>query len=217
MARLPTDLRQRIAARWKEAASAPDPATAAVLAASVRARHPGFVRAVLADVQTTAAFRGDRWEFRSDRERAVQAVRLAFVTDSFFAQICYRAKARCQARGIPLLDRVFHRLAIVTGQICIGDPVVVQPGVYIPHGQVVVDGITDIGTGVVLTPFVTIGLVAGQVRGPIIGDHVSIGTGAKFLGPVQVGANAVIGANAVVLSDVPRGATAVGVPARLVE
>ncbi len=45
---------------------------------------------------------------------------------------------------------------------------------------------------------------------------MDVGAGAKILGPVSVGDHAVIGANAVVLRDVPAGATAVGVPARIV-
>jgi serine O-acetyltransferase len=44
-----------------------------------------------------------------------------------------------------------------------------------------------------------------------------IGTGAKILGPIKVGNNAVVGANAVVLEDVPDGAVVVGVPARIVK
>ena len=63
----------------------------------------------------------------------------------------------------------------------------------------------------------TIGLRAGDVRGPTIEADVSIGTGAKLIGPVRVGAGATIGANAVVVDDVPAGATVVGVPARAVD
>ena len=48
----------------------------------------------------------------------------------------------------------------------------------------------------------------------VIERGASLGTGAKVLGPVRVGAGARIGANAVVVSDVPPGATAVGAPAR---
>ena len=50
---------------------------------------------------------------------------------------------------------------------------------------------------------------------PVIGNGVDIGAGAKILGPVHIGAGAVIGANAVVLCDVPAGALAVGIPARI--
>jgi serine acetyltransferase len=53
--------------------------------------------------------------------------------------------------------------------------------------------------------------------GPSIGDHVYIGCHTCILGPVTVGDRAKIGAGAVVISDVPAGATAVGVPARIVE
>jgi serine O-acetyltransferase len=50
---------------------------------------------------------------------------------------------------------------------------------------------------------------------PKIGDNVFIGAGARILGGITIGDNVQIGANAVVLKDVPSGATAVGVPARI--
>lgn len=50
---------------------------------------------------------------------------------------------------------------------------------------------------------------------PVIGDDVYLGAGSKILGPVRIGHGAVIGANSVVLTDVPNGATAVGIPARV--
>jgi serine O-acetyltransferase len=144
----------------------------------------------------------------------VQIVRLAWVSDAFLAQALYRCKARWQAIGVPILPRVAHRLAIVTAQVSIGDPVVIEPGVYIVHGQVVADGLVEIGSGVVISPFVTIGLRSGDVTGPTVAANVSIGTGAKLIGPISVGAGARIGANAVVVDDVPAGATVVGAPAR---
>jgi serine O-acetyltransferase len=63
---------------------------------------------------------------------------------------------------------------------------------------------------------VTIGETMGREGVPVIGNHVFIATGAKILGPVKVGDGAHIGPNSVVLSDVPAGATAMGVPARVV-
>jgi serine O-acetyltransferase len=117
-------------------------------------------------------------------------------------------------RGVPLLPRLAHRLAMVVAQVSIGDPVIVGPGVYIIHGQLVADGLVEIHAGVVLAPWVTIGLRSGNVRGAIIERDVSIGTGAKIIGPVRIGAGASIGANAVVVDDVPAGATVVGAPAR---
>jgi serine O-acetyltransferase len=51
---------------------------------------------------------------------------------------------------------------------------------------------------------------------PQLGDRVDIGAGAKLLGPITIGNDAAIGANAVVLTDVPPGAIAVGIPARII-
>jgi serine O-acetyltransferase len=201
--------------RWRALLGAPAKEKSGVLWAAVRSSHPRFAEAVLADTRITAAHRGDRHEFRSWLDAWIQAFRLAIVSDAFLAQVCYRAKAACQARRLPVLPRLLHRLAMVTGQICIGDPVVVQPGVYIPHGQVVIDGVVEIGTGVVLFPFVTVGLQAGKMKGPTVSDRAVLGSGAKIIGPVRVGEKARVGANAVVLTDVPDHTTVVGIPARL--
>jgi serine O-acetyltransferase len=182
---------------------------------ALRARHPRLREALMADARITAAYRGDRHEFRSPLDAALQMARLAIVSDAFLAQALYRLKARLQGLGVPVLPRVAHRLAMVVGQVSIGDPVVVQPGIYILHGQIVIDGTVEIATGVTIAPFVTIGLRAGDYQGATIERNVSIGTGAKVIGPVRIGEGATIGANAVVVEDVPAGATVVGVPARV--
>jgi len=179
-----------------------------------RAEHPRFFDALIADARTTAAYRAERFEFRGRIDAATQALRLMWVSDAFAAQALYRAKARLQALGIPVLPRIAHRLAMIVGQVCIGDPVVMQPGVYIAHGQVVIDGFVDIHHGVVIFPWVTIGLRAGNFDGPKILDGVHIGTGAKVIGPVTVGKGARVGANSVVVSDVAPHTTVVGAPAR---
>ena len=81
-------------------------------------------------------------------------------------------------------------------------------------GGIVISGDAVIGDDVVIRQGVTIGLRSRGKRGsPIIGDRVDIGAGAKLLGDIRIGRDAVIGANAVVLCDVPDGALAVGIPA----
>jgi serine O-acetyltransferase len=182
--------------------------------AALRARHPPVWVAVKEDARVTARHRGERHEFGSRLDTVAQILRLAWVSDAFLAQALYRAKARLQSLGVPVLPRLLHRLTMLAAQVSIGDPVVIAPGVYIVHGQVVLDGLVQIDTGVVISPFVTIGLRAGDVTGPTVGRHVSIGTGAKLIGPVTVGPGATIGAGAVVVDDVPAGATVVGAPAR---
>ena len=180
---------------------------------ALAARHPGLREALTADARVTALHRGERHQFRSRLDAAAQVARLAWVSDAFLAQALYRVKARLQRRGVPVLPRLAHRAAMVLAQVAIGDPVLVHPGVYLLHGQVVVDGLVEIHSDAVIAPFVTIGLRAGNVQGPTIEAGVRIGTGAKVIGPVRVGAGAEIGANAVVVDDVPAGATVVGVPA----
>jgi serine O-acetyltransferase len=180
----------------------------------IRSRHPRLREAVAADARVTAHYRGERSEFRGPLDLVVQIVRLAWVSDAFLAHVLYRVKARLQGLGVPVLPRLAHKLSMALAQVSIGDPVVMQPGVYIVHGQVVADGLVEIGSGVVLFPWVTIGLRAGDVRGAVIERDVSIGTGAKVIGPVRIGAEARIGANAVVVHDVEPGVTVVGAPAR---
>jgi serine O-acetyltransferase len=190
---------------------------AKALMRDIRARHPGLREALRADLLMTAQHRLERTEFRSRADAVVQALRLMWVSDAFVAQVLYRIKAHLQSRGVPVLPRLLHRLAMQVAQVSIGDPVVVHPGIYLMHGQVVVDGIVEVGPGAVIGPWVTIGLRDGNVKGPTIERDVRIGTGAKVIGPVRVGEGARIGANAVVVADVPDGATVVGVPARPVD
>ena len=165
----------------------------------------------------TARHRGERFDFRPGLDAIAQTLRLMWVSDALIAQAFYRLKARLQALGVPVLPWLAHRLAMQMAGVAIGDPALVRPGIYLLHGQVVIDGITEIESGAVIGPFVTIGLRAGNFDGPRIGANVEIGTGAKIIGPVRVGAGARIGANSVVVDDVPAGATVIGAPARPVE
>jgi len=104
---------------------------------------------------------------------------------------------------------------MIMSQIEIGSHVVLEPGVYIPHGKVVMDGIVRVGSGTMITPWVTLGLTS-TIEGPTIGRDCMIGTGAKILGPVRIGDGARIAANAVVVSDVPAHTTVAGAPAKVV-
>lgn len=81
---------------------------------------------------------------------------------------------------------------------------------------VVLDYRCVIGNDVRIDQEVTIGIRWDEEAAPIIGDNVRIGAGAKVLGSIRIGNNVRIGANAVVLNDVPDGATAVGVPAKII-
>lgn len=181
---------------------------------ALRDRHPGLREALVADARVACAYRGEEADLSTPLAAARTIARLAWVSDAFLPQALYRLKAALQAHGVPLLPRIAHRLAMGTGGVAIGDPVLVHPGVYLVHGQVVIDGLTEVHSGVVIAPFVTIGLRAGDLIGPTIGPNAIVGTGAKVLGRVRVGAGARIGANAVVVGDVDARSTVVGAPAR---
>ncbi len=185
--------------------------------AALRSRHPGLREAILADARMFTALRFERHELRSGVDALRQVLRLLWVSDAFAGLVLYRVKARLQRAGVPVLPGIAHRLAMIVAQVSIGDPVLIAPGVYVPHGQVVIDGWVEIGSGSIISPFVSIGLTGGNPQGPKIGPSVTIGTGAALLGEFNVGAGAVIGANAVVLDDVPEGATVVGMPAKPVD
>ena len=91
----------------------------------VRARHPRLREALVADAAVTAEHRGERHEFRSARSTPrSRSCACAGLSDAFLAQALYRRKARLQALGVPLLPRICHRLAMIIGQVTIGDPVV---------------------------------------------------------------------------------------------
>jgi serine O-acetyltransferase len=90
---------------------------------------------------------------------------------------------------------------------------------FIDHGMGIVIGETaEIGDDVMLFHQVTLG-GTGKDKGkrhPTIENNVIISAGAKVLGPIVIGENSKIGANAVVLHDIPKNATAVGIPAKVV-
>ncbi|QKJ67729.1 serine acetyltransferase [Deefgea piscis] len=85
-------------------------------------------------------------------------------------------------------------------------------------GGIIISGDAIIGDDVILRHGVTLGLKHEGERGaPRLGHRVEVGAGAKILGNIQIGDDAKIGANAVVLIDVPAGAIAVGIPAKIIQ
>ena len=92
--------------------------------------------------------------------------------------------------------------------------------VFIDHGMGVVVGETaEIGDDCTLYHGVTLGGTSWNKgkRHPTLSHGVVVGAGAKILGPITIGSNARIGSNAVVVKDVPQDATAVGIPARILD
>lgn len=89
-------------------------------------------------------------------------------------------------------------------------------GLILLHGQgVVMHADAEVGPNCLIAQGVTLGVNERTGQAPRLGGRVDVGPGAKILGGVTIGDNAKIGANAVVLADVPAGALAVGIPARV--
>jgi serine acetyltransferase len=92
--------------------------------------------------------------------------------------------------------------------------------VVVEHqGNIVIHGYAAIGDDSIIRQGVTIGLrhLDAPYDVPELGQGVNVGAGAKLFGKIQIGNGAQIGANAVVLQSVPAGATAVGIPARILD
>lgn len=91
--------------------------------------------------------------------------------------------------------------------------------VFIDHGMGVVIGETaEIGDDVTLYHGVTLGGTSWKAgkRHPTLKNGSVVGAGAKVLGPITIGENAKVGSNSVVVKDIPDGATAVGIPGRII-
>jgi len=194
-----------------------EPKRPPVTRASRRAAQPKFFEAVLADARTSFFHLGQPFDSSKPLRALLRIIWLTWISDAFLAQVVYRFGARMFGLGVPLLPRIARGITMMIAQISIGDAVIIRPGVSISHGYVVIAGLSEIRSGTLIAPFVSIGLVAGEIQGPTIGHRCTIGTGARILGPLTIGNRAQVGTNAVVLKDVPDDAVAVGVPARLVD
>ena len=164
-------------------------------------------RLLLADLRAKA-----EWNYeRSDRKAVVKAL----LTDGTPAMVWYRLMQAARRWRLAPLEMLFNRINTIFCDCTIGRGAEFGPGFVLIHcGGIVINGTVRGGANVRLEHQVTIGAEKGQ--SPVLGDGVFVGAGAKILGGVRIGHGAKIGANAVVLTDIPDGATAVGIPAKVV-
>jgi len=131
----------------------------------------------------------------------------------------YRAAHRLYRNGHTTLARWISQRAVRKTGIEIHPGARIGRGLFIDHGNGVVIGETTvIGDNVTIYQGVTLGGTGKDVgkRHPTIGDGVTIGAGAKVLGPFTVGSFSKVGAGAIVLKEVPPHCTVVGNPGRVV-
>jgi serine O-acetyltransferase len=131
------------------------------------------------------------------------------------ALLAHRVAHALREAGVPLAPRAIAYLSRAVTGVEIHPAARIGPEFFIDHGSGVVIGETaEIGRRVTLYQGVTLGGTGFQPgkRHPTVGDNVTVGSGAKLLGPIAVADGAKIGANTVVVEDVPPCATVVGNP-----
>jgi serine O-acetyltransferase len=152
---------------------------------------------------------------RDPAARGVAAGEILATWPGVHALLAHRVAHALHTVGVPLLPRLIAAFARAVTGIEIHPAAMIGDGFFIDHGMGVVIGETaEIGNDVTLYQGVTLGgtgFVTGK-RHPTVQDNVTIGSGAKLLGPITVGHGSKIGANSVVIHDVPPNSTVVGNP-----
>ncbi len=171
----------------------------------------GLIARAASEVRRDVAAARDR----DPAARGVSSLEILATWPGVHALLAHRvAHALCEA-GVPVLPRLIAAISRSVTGIEIHPAAAIGPGLFIDHGMGVVIGETaQIGADVTLYQGVTLGgtgFAAGK-RHPTVQDNVTIGSGAKLLGPITVGHGAKIGAGSVVIHDVPPHSTVVGNP-----
>lgn len=163
-----------------------------------------------------------RQDIEAVRERdpaARSSLETLLVSSGLHAIILHRPAHWLYKRGAFLSARLVSQAARFLTGIEIHPGAKIGRGVLIDHGMGVVIGETaEVGDNCTIYQGVTLG-GTGKDKGkrhPTLGNNVTVGCGAKILGPFRVEDGAKVAANAVVLSPLPANSTAVGVPARVV-
>jgi serine O-acetyltransferase len=156
---------------------------------------------------------------RDPAARGVSSLEILASWPGVHALLAHRVSHALHGAGVPLLPRLLATATRATTNIEIHPAAQIGDALFIDHGTGVVVGETaEIGDNVTLYQGVTLGgtgFATGK-RHPTVEDNVTIGSGAKLLGPITVGHGAKIGANSVVITDVPPNSTVVGNPGHVV-
>jgi serine O-acetyltransferase len=152
---------------------------------------------------------------RDPAARGVGSLEILAIWPGVHALLAHRLAHALYRAGIPVLPRLIAGIARSVTGIEIHPAARIGIGLFIDHGMGVVIGETaEIGDDVTLYQGVTLGgtgFATGK-RHPTVQDNVTIGSGARLLGPITVGHGSKIGANSVVIHDVPPNSTVVGNP-----
>jgi serine O-acetyltransferase len=171
----------------------------------------GTLRRVLREVRSDVATARDR----DPAARGVSSVEILATWAGVQALLAHRVAHALNDAEVPLAPLAISYMSRAVTGIEVHPNARIGNYFFIDHGSGVVIGETaEIGDHVTLYQGVTLGGTGFQrgKRHPTIGDNVTVGSGAKLLGPIEVGHGAKIGANTVVIEDVPANSTVVGNP-----
>ena len=152
---------------------------------------------------------------RDPAARGLDRIEILLTYGGVQALLVHRIAHAAHDVGVPIVPHALAYLGRLTTGVEIHPAAQIGDALFIDHGAGVVIGETaQIGDNVTLYQGVTLG-GTGFARGkrhPTVDSDVVIGSGAKLLGPIHVGAGSKIGANTVVIHDVPPNSTVVGNP-----
>jgi serine O-acetyltransferase len=145
------------------------------------------------------------------------AVKAALSQDGYKVLFMSRVRESARRWHVPGVNHALRLVTTVLYSIEIGNDIELGEGINFTHTLgTVIGGTSKVGARVKFMGNNTIG-TAKDNGCPVIEDDVVIGCGARILGPIRIGRGAFIGANAVVVTDVPAGAIASGIPAKIHE
>lgn len=175
----------------------------------------GLLRKITADAfELARALRKDQAHERPSMKEAVKA---ALSQDGYKVLLMSRIRESARRWHVPGVNHALRLVTTVLYSIEIGNDIELGEGINFTHTLgTVIGGTSKVGARVKFMGNNTIG-TAKDNGCPVIEDDVVIGCGARVLGPIRIGRGAFIGANAVVLTDVPPGAVATGIPAKIHE
>jgi len=169
-----------------------------------------------------SAFAADIARYRAKGYRGKEL----WLEPAVWAIACYRLANWLHVARPPVLVRaplklvsyVANKWCEVVMEMCLDAQATIGPGLYIGHiGGVHINPQAVLGRNCDVAHRVTIGTSAmGREGAPVLGDDVYIGTGATLVGKIKIGNGAKIAANTLVISNVPAGATVMGVPGRII-
>lgn len=162
------------------------------------------------------------YELNGSNIKGISAFLLAIFNYRIYPVFFYRISCFFFKIKLGFFANIFSFLNLIFFGIETSPKVEIGGGLFLPHTIGTILGAEKIGKNVTIMHDVTIGAREMDFHfnpnsRPLIGNNVFIGSGAKILGNVKIGNNSQIGSNSVVLTDVPAGCLAIGIPAKIIK